>query len=527
MGIAILSATIFTGDPQNPWAEAVVTSDNRIKAVGRNEQIKSLCQADTRVLELPGCMITPGVVDAHTHFVSFGLAFGGVNLQNLPSLDACRQIIYNAVESIPPGQWVIGRGWDHHKWPDQREPTVNDLDDITPRNPAMMIRACGHSVWVNSLALSRAHIDLRSPDPDGGRIERFDGGRPNGLIRGARRLIEDHIPPPDPRELKQAALLAQQEAIKAGVTGVHSCEDLQKWDTLAEIEQEGRLKLRVYHLLPGDQIREAAERGITPGYGNERLWFGHVKLFADGSLGSGTALLHDPYCNQPSECGLAFSSAEDLQNKAWLAYQHGWDVAIHAIGDKAVTRALEAIAAARAKLPHQHHRDRIEHVQLIRPQDLALFYNQAVIASVQPVFVPTDWTAADMKWGTGRCATAYAWKTLLEAGIDLQFGSDTPVESINPLYGLHAAVTRRDLNGNPRGGWCPDQKLTLEQSLSGYTRTAAWTSRREEHLGKLAPGMWADLSVFDRDLSRLPPDEWLQAKVELTIIGGEIVYRKS
>jgi len=526
MNHVILSAAIFTGDPHNPWAEAIAIEGNHIKAVGRNVDILPLCGQKTRVEELPGRMITPGFVDAHTHFLSTGLAFQWINLDNLPSLEACRERIRLTVESTPSEQWIIGRGWDHHKWEDQREPTIKDLDDITPRNPAIMIRSCGHSDWVNSLALSRAHIDRRSPDPDGGKIERFGGGEPNGLIREARWLITDHIPPPGMEERKRAALLVQQEAVKVGITGVHSCEDLQKWEALAKLDEEGKLKLRVYHLLPGEQIQEAVERRIIPGYGSERLWFGHVKLFADGSLGSGTALMHEPYCDNPSACGIAFLSPEVLQNSVRLAYQHGWDVAIHAIGDKAVTNALEAVAASRAEFGN-HHRDRIEHVQLFRLPDLTLFQDLAVVASVQPVFVPTDWAAAEMKWGPGRCETAYAWKTLLEAGIALQFGSDTPVESMNPLYGLHAAVTRRDLKGRPEDGWCPNQKLTLEQCLAGYTRTAAWTSRREQQLGKLAAGMWADLTIFDRDLTRLPPDEWLEAEVEMTIIGGEIVYRKS
>ena len=524
MDLAILSSRIFTGDPKAPWAEAVAVRENRIAAVGSNDKVKEVCGKRARILELPGRLVTPGFVDAHAHFVSFGLGFQMVDLQNLTSLAACRERIQEAVASFPPGQWVIGRGWDHNKWEGNREPTRRDLDDITPHNPVMMVRVCTHSIWVNTLALEAAHIDGNTPEPEGGRIERFpDSGNPTGLIREARELIEDHIPEPSLEERKAAALLAQETALRVGVTGLHSCEGLREWEALSELDREEKLKLRIYHMLQPEDLEEAITRDIQPGYGSERLWFGHIKLFADGSLGSGTALMHEPYSDDPSQHGIPFLSPEELKVNIRKAYQCGWDVAVHAIGDKAVTNALEAIQASRAEHPGSR-RDRIEHVQLFRPQDLSLFQELGVVASVQPVFVPTDWATADCKWGAHRCRNAYAWRSLLEAQIPLQFGSDTPVESINPLFGLHASVTRQDLRGNPTGGWCPGQRLTLEEAIAGYTHVAAWTSRRQDHLGKLAPGKWADLTVFDRDLTRLSPDEWLEAKVELTIVNGEIVY---
>ncbi|UCF90019.1 MAG: amidohydrolase [Desulfobacterales bacterium] len=527
MDLALLSARIFTGDPRHPWAEALAVRDNQIIAVGRNEEIRQACRRDTHLLELPGRLVTPGLVDAHMHFMSLGWASQMVNLQNLTSLEACREKIRQAAAGCPPGQWIIGRGWDHHKWQDKREPTFKDLDDLTPDHPAMMIRACGHSIWVNSRALALAHIDRRTPEPEGGKIERFPAsGDPTGLIREARWLVEDHIPAPSPDERQEAGLRAQAAALRVGVTGVHSCEGLQEWEALSALDRQGKLKLRVYHLLPTDKLEEATQRGIRPGFGSRHLWFGHVKLFADGSLGSGTALLHEPYADDASQRGIPFLAPEVLQERIEAAYRQGWDVAIHAIGDKAVTHALEKIAAARARYPGPR-RDRIEHVQLFRPQDLSLFRDLGAVASVQPVFVPTDWATADVRWGQPRCGCAYAWKTLLEARIPLQFGSDAPVESINPLYGLHAAVTRQDRQGNPAGGWCPNQKLTLPDALAGYTRRAAWTARREDHLGSVAKRKWADLTVFAQDLTRLAPEDWLQTEVEMTMVDGKIVYQRS
>jgi predicted amidohydrolase YtcJ len=300
---------------------------------------------------------------------------------------------------------------------------------------------------------------------------------------------------------------------------------LTEWEALAALEAEGKLKLRVYHLLPPDDLEAAVARGITAGNGSPRLWFNHVKLFADGSLGAGTALMHEPYTDDPAECGIACLDRDGLEDKIRLAYSHGCDVAIHAIGDLALTNALESIAAARKHYPDGH-RDRVEHVQIFRPRDLSLFHDLAVVASVQPGFLGTDWAPADKRWGPQRCRNAYAWKSLLQANLRVQFGSDAPVESINPIYGIHAAVARQDAGGQPDGGWFPEQKLSLAETIEGFTSVAAWNARREGQLGSIAPGKWADLTVFEKDLFKLSPQEWLSVKTAMTVVHGEVVYRK-
>jgi predicted amidohydrolase YtcJ len=525
MDIAILSSRIFTGKPDQPWAEALKITDERITHVGSNAEIKAECGQSTEVLELPGKLVTPGLVDAHCHFISLGRAFQMVNLRDASSLAEVRERIQKAIQSRKPGEWIAGRGWNHHQWSDGREPTRQDLDDIAPDNPAIMVRACGHSIWVNTAALERAAITRDTPDPYGGQIDKDpDSGEPTGLLREANDLIVKHIPLPDLEQRKQMALAAQEHALRCGITSVHTCETLTEWEALAALDAEGKLKLRVYHLLPPDDLDEAAARGIEPGNGSSRLWFNHVKLFADGSLGSGTALMHEPYTDDPAECGIACLEREDLEEKIRLAYSRGCDVAIHAIGDLALTNALESIAAARKQYPGEH-RDRIEHVQIYRPQDLSLFRDLDVVASVQPVFLGTDWSPADKRWGSERCHHAYAWKSLLEAKLRVQFGSDSPVESINPLYGIHAAVTRQDPNRQPAGGWFPDQKLSLEESIEGFTAVAAWNSRREDQLGSIAPGKWADLTIFEQDLFNLPPEEWRSIKTAMTLVHGEVVYK--
>ncbi len=526
MELAIFSSRIYTGNPAQPWAEALKITDEQITHVGSNAEVKDACGNRTEKLELPGMLVTPGLVDAHCHFVSLGRAFKMVNLRDASSLAEVRERIQKAAASPKPGDWIVGRGWNHHQWRDGREPTRQDLDDITPDNPAMMVRACGHSIWVNTAALQRAAITRDTPDPYGGQIDKDPAsGEPTGLLREANDLIVKHIPLPDLEQRKQMALAAQEHALRCGITGVHTCETLTEWEALAALEAEGKLKLRVYHLLPPDDLDQAAARGIKPGHGSSRLWFNHVKLFADGSLGSGTALMHEPYADDPAECGIACLEKDVLQEKIRLAYSRGCDVAIHAIGDLALTNALESIAAARKDYPGEH-RDRVEHVQLYRPQDLSLFHELDLVASVQPVFLGTDWAPADNRWGPQRCRYAYAWKSLLQAGLRVQFGSDTPVESITPLYGIHAAVTRQDPSGQPNGGWFPDQKLSLDESIKGFTAVAAWNTRRENQLGSIAPGKWADLTILEQDLFNLPAEEWRAVKTAMTVVHGEVVYRK-
>ena len=526
MEAVILSTRIFTGDPARPWAEALCIKDDRVLTVGSNEEVRRAGSRHTQVFELPGRLVTPGIVDAHLHFVNFGLSLRRVDLRDLPSIEACRQRVREATAHRNPGEWIIGRGWSEHAWKEQREPTARDLDDITPHHPVLLVRHCGHTVWVNSLAMAKARIGKDTPDAPGARIERdAHTGEPTGLLREYRGIIEKEIPPPTLDERKQAALLAQQEALRFGVTGVHSCETLREWEALAALEEEEKLKVRVHHLLPPEELEQARYRGIELGRGSERLWFGQMKIFADGSLGSGTALLHEPYTDNPSQRGIACLTPKELQERIELAYQTGGDVGVHAIGDQAVTNVLQAIADARKRHPGPR-RDRIEHVQLFHPDDLPHFRDLGVVASVQPVHLLTDMPVAERKWGMDRCRFSYAWKSMLKAGIPLQFGSDAPVESINPLLSLHAALTRQSLSGQPRDGWFPGERLTLEEIIHGFTAVPAWVSRREHSLGTLAPGKKADLVVFAQDLFQLPPDRLASVEVEMTMVNGEVVYRQ-
>jgi predicted amidohydrolase YtcJ len=525
MALALLSTKVFTGNPVRPWAEAVGIENGRIVAVGSNAEVTAAIAGQVETVTLPGRLVTPGLVDGHCHFLNYGLYLRRVDLRDLPSLAACRERIREAVRSRAPGEWIVGRGWNHHYWEEQREPHRGDMDDIAPENPIMMVRACGHSQWLNSRALEAAKITRATPDPAGGRIDRDPAtGEPTGMLRELRTFVERAIPAPSLEERRKAALLAQQRALRLGITGAHTCERYQQWEAFDALDREGALKVRIYHLLWPEDLDEAAANGVRPGCGSDRLWAGHMKLYADGSLGAGTALLHEPYTDEPGNSGLEVLSLRLLQEKIELAYRRGYDVGIHAIGDKAVTHCLLAIAAAREAHPGPR-RDRIEHVQTYRPEDLTRFRELGIVASVQPCFVSTDWCVAEKRWGAARCRTGYAWRSLKDAGIPLLFGSDAPVEPMDPMLGLQAAVTRQTPDGNPPGGWHPEQRLSLEEGLQGFTAAPAWVSRREDRSGSIRVGHWADLTVFARDLFTTPPAEWTSVPVEMTVVNGEVLFQ--
>ena len=518
---AIVSSRIYTGVKGAPFAEALLMEDGRISAVGTSKEIMALVTPDTRITALSGHLVTPGLVDAHCHLASYGITLTQVNLVGLPSLEACRTAIKSAVAKAEPGSWVLGRGWNHHFWTEQREPTKADLDDISPDHPVVMTRACGHMIWVNNRALALSGVTRETLAPSGGQIDRDAQGDATGILRECLEIIRDHIPPISRADKKLAILEAQKRTVAFGITGIHSCESLDDYLALAELEKEGQLKLRVCHLLPPEDLDQADALGIVPGSGSDHLWHTHVKLFMDGSLGAETAWMLEPYEDAPDNCGLACLTEETLLEQVRAAYKTGRSVAIHAIGDRAVAASLDGFAAVRKEIPGER-RDRVEHVQRVTDEDLQRFVTLDVTASVQPGFLPTDWLTAQTKWGLDRCRSAYVWKRIQDKGIPMQFGSDVPVESNDPMIGIRAAMFRTDKNQAPEGGWFPEQCLTFWEAIDGYTRTAAWTAGVEAQSGTIEPGKWADLTVFDRDFIE-PETAVLNAKVARTLVGGEEV----
>jgi hypothetical protein len=525
MELALINTKVFTGRPDRPYVEAVLIRDGLIAATGATAEVRQAAAPGAETIDLSGRLVTPGLVDGHLHFLMFGRGLSQVDLRDLTSVAACREKVAAAVAEAKPGEWIIGLGWNHHLWCDGRGPSAGDLDDLTPNNPVLLYRMCGHSIWVNSAAMALAGVDAGTCNPAGTELVKDAQGCPTGWIKEWDQVIERCVPPSTMEDRMKWAEAAQDYAFRRGVTGVHSLESLADFQALAAMDQAGRLKIRVHHSLPPQELDTAFAQDIRPGTGSDRLWFQQLKLFTDGSLGSGTALLHEEYSDEPGQCGLEYTSPEDLVRHIEAAYEKGLDVAIHAIGDRALTNALDALTKARAGYPGDH-RDRIEHVQLYRTEDLGRMKELDLIASVQPVHVMSDWDVAGRRWGAERVPRAYAYRSLLEAGLHVQFGSDTPVEPINPILGLMAAVTRQDMAGRPAGGWLPEQRFSLEEALTAFTRGPAYGARREEVLGTVEPGKWADLTVLDRDLFGLDPAKWAQVEVELTIVNGEVVYRK-
>lgn len=390
-----------------------------------------------------------------------------------------------------------------------------------------MTRICTHCIWVNSKALEIAGITSNTPDPAGGKIEREDStGAPSGIIKEAAYIIEEHIPSPGAEASKKAFLRSQELFLQNGITAVHNCETLADYQTIASLEKEGNLNLRVYHLLPPEDLMPFDEWNTNQKHESKMLWHGHTKIFADGSLGACSAYMHEPYMNSDNNCGIACLTLEEMTKHVMEAYLCKRSVAVHAIGDRSLTLTLDAIESARSKIPGNR-KDRIEHVQLFKPSDLDRMKVLNITVSNQPVAIASDWSVAKRLWGIERCENAYAWKSILDAGVKMIFGSDAPIEPVNPLLGIQAAVTRKDWDGCPVGGWFPEQSLTFEESLKGYFQHAAVISGIFDDSGQITAGKNADLTVFDRDLSQMDADRIKDAQVEMTMVNGKIVYQKN
>jgi hypothetical protein len=420
---------------------------------------------------------------------------------------------------------VQGRGWDRNRW--GRLPTRTELDTAVGARSAALSSHDGHALWLNSAALAVAAITRNTPDPAGGVIERAEDGEPSGvLFENAQDLVRPHIPKPGDRELREAIQKALHLAAAAGLTGIHNLEDARTRRAFMALEASGELSLRVYHGVPRGELNEARERGLSTGGGSDWLRVGPVKLFADGALGSRTAWLLAPYVGRDDDgyCGVATLSAEELEHDLRTAADAGLDVAVHAIGDAAVRRVLDVFEQTRDAYPPLRQRLlRIEHAQLVDPQDVPRFAGLGVIASMQPIHATADWQAADQHWGE-RARHAYAWRDLLQARAALAFGTDAPVEHLEPLHSLYAATTRRDPSGEPAVGWYPRQRLSLEEAVLAYTRGSALAERAAGRRGSLSAGMDADLVVLKPDPFELPPEALRETRVVATIVGGRITF---
>lgn len=522
--------TVHTMDPAMPVAQAVAIAGERILAVGNDDEILALADARTRRVDLGGRSLLPGFEDAHLHFCSHGLVLQQVNLAGTRSLSEALALIGDYAATLPEEGWVRGRGWNHNLWPTPHQPTRHDLDQVIGGRPAALSSKDGHSLWVSSAALRLAGVSGNTPDPPGGQILREASGEPSGILtEKAQGLIERCVPDPGPQAMEEAARAALADAARLGVTAIHNCEGAAAFHALRRLQEQGELTARVWQMIPLKLIDEALALGLRSGVGDQWLRLGHVKMFADGALGSGTAEMLAPYEDWPDRLGVAATSSDEL----WAALEAGLPAglapAIHAIGDGANRRVLDLYERAQqegllAHLPAGL-RPRIEHVQLLAPEDIVRLAELGVVASMQPIHATQDMEMADQHWGA-RSRWSYAWRSVLGAGALLAFGTDCPVEALDPLPGLYAAVTRQRADGTPEGGWYPEERLTLDQALYAYTMGSARACGQSGTRGSLTPGKLADMVVLSRDIHAQPPAALLETQIDTTIVGGKVRFER-
>ncbi|HUQ17029.1 MAG TPA: amidohydrolase [Candidatus Saccharimonadales bacterium] len=502
---------IHVGDGTS--AEALLMADGRVSAVGRLAELRRR-SAGAEPVDLAGGLMTAGWIDTHVHFMWWAIQMGQIDLRDAPTVDAALAAIEIQARGLPAGAWLQGGRFDKNRW--GRWPTATELDRVTPGRPAALRSRDGHSRWLNTAALQAAGIDAATSGPAGGAIERDLRGRATGILKeNANWLVDAVVPSPDDDDAYAAIARGQLEAHRRGIVGIEDLESSAAFRAFGRHHERGDLALRVAMGIPYGALDAAIALGVRTGLGDQWLRVGHLKIFSDGALGSQTAALEEPYAGS-TDRGLLTIDPSVLGPAVERAAAAGIAVAIHAIGDRAVRVALDAIEPTRST--HPELRQRIEHVQLVRSADLPRFGRLGIIPSMQPIHATSDRDLVDRYWGPERARRAYPWRALASAGATLAFGSDAPVEPIDPLLGIHAAVDRRRPADPDR--WQPQEALTLDAAIAGYTSGAAYATGREREAGTLAVGMRADATVVDRDLAALPPGEWAGAKVRATIVDG-------
>lgn len=525
--LLLYHAVIHTLHPSQSVTSAVAIDHGRVIAIGSDSELITEFGSRAECLDMQGRTILPGLTDAHLHLEHYALGLQRIDCETDSRAECIRRVAVRA-ENVPPGDWIRGHGWNQNTWPEGFG-SAADLDAVTPRHPVYLTAKSLHAAWANSAALRLAGIDSHTPDPEGGQIARDARGVPTGiLLESAMSLVDRVLPAPDAAGVAQAIRLAQPRLWQAGLTGVHDYDGARCFSALQLLEQESELHLRVVKSIPLDNLERALQLGLRSGFGSDQLRIGSVKLFADGALGPQTAAMLQPYEGSLANTGMLLLDSEQIYEAGRQAASGGLSLAIHAIGDRANHEVLNAYAHLRQfereqQLPPLRHR--IEHVQVLHPQDLLRLSHLSVIASVQPIHATSDMYIADRFWGA-RSAGAYPFFSLLESGAILAFGSDAPVESPNPFLGIHAAVTRRRPDGSPGSdGWYPEQRLTFAAALTGYTTGPAYAAGWEKQLGRIAPGFYADLIVLPKSPFDIPPQELHRVSPMATMVAGEWVWK--
>lgn len=551
--LVLLGGRVSTFDPTRPACSAVACREGRILAVGSDREVAALAGSRSRVLHLAGSRVTPGFVDSHMHLSWLGLGLGYIDLVGARSVDVLKDLVRSRAARQQAGTWVLGRGWDQELL--GVLPSRHHLDAAAPEHPVLLTRVCGHVAVASSRALQAAGVSRETPDPAGGVIDRDDGGEPTGVLReDAVDLVRARVPAPGVEELAQALLAGARHAVATGITSVHSNDGdfghgLDFVPAAYRRAFELGMRLRVWWDFPADLLGQVRERGWKSGQGDEWFRVGAAKFFADGSLGGGTAALSEPYADNPRSRGILTVDPADLARAVAQARDGAIQVAIHAIGDRAIEVALDALEGTGHRQAHGGHgrdgmgqhdagmgprragagasaRPRLVHCQVMRADLFPRMKACGAVADLQPRFVSSDQRFAGKRLGPARAPLSYAWRSFLDHGIPAAFGSDCPVEPIAPMLGVYAAVTRCDTEGEPPGGWYPVQRLTVEEAIRGFTVGAAWAVGEEGEKGTIAPGKLADLVVWDADPFTIDPMELKDVRPLLVVVGGEVACER-
>jgi predicted amidohydrolase YtcJ len=524
--LAVTDARIWTGDSEQPWAEAMAVNGERILAVGNNGDIAPLIGESTIVID-GGALIVPGFIDTHVHFLDGGEALESVQLRDVTSRQLFRRRFADYVETIEPGEWILGGTWDHEAWGGEL-PTREWIDDLTSENPVWVQRLDGHMALANSLALSLAGVDADSPDVPGGEIVRDEDGRLTGVLKdNAMTPVYSAVPPASEARRDRQLQAALAYLAENGVTTVHDMGNFASVEVFRRAQARDALTVRIYAAVPLAQWQELEADIAASGRGDEWLTTGVLKGFMDGSLGSHTAAMLEPFSDEPGDRGMLINSLDDMRTWVQGADAAGLHVVVHAIGDKAIRDLLDIYLDVVDENGARDRRFRMEHAQHIHPEDLPRFEAQEIIASMQPYHAIDDGRWAERVIGPERAGTTYAFRSLIDSGARLAFGSDWFVAPASPILGIHAAVTRQTLDGAHPGGWVPEQKVTVEEALRAYTVEGAYASYDEDNRGRLQPGMLADFVVLDRDLTAIDAEDIAATQVLRTVVGGRTVYESA
>ena len=528
--LVVTNARIYTVDDARPLAQAMAVRDGRVLFVGSAREARALAGPRTGVLDLGGRTVIPGMTDAHAHLLGLGQLLRSVDLSGTRSYDEVIARVAARAKEVPAGGWIIGRGWDQNDWGDTRFPTHDALSRALPSHPVLLTRVDGHAALANARAMAAAGVTRDTRDPEGGRIERAADGAPAGVfVDNAQALVEKAVPEMTRAETRAAVLAAVKEANRWGLTGLHDAGAVRATiDVYEELAKAGTFDLRTYVMVADDSASLAhyMARGPQSELHGGRLWVRAIKLYSDGALGSRGAALLDPYADDPTNKGLLVSAPAHIQRVAERALAAGFQVNTHAIGDRGNRLVLDAYENALAGSPRADHRYRVEHAQILSPDDVPRFAELGVIPSMQASHQTSDMYWAGARLGTGRLGGAYAWRSLLNSGVVVPNGSDFPVEQVNPLISFHAAVSRQDARDWPAGGWYPEQRMTRDEALKSMTLWPAYAGFQEGVLGSLTPGKHADFVVLDQDIMRVPAELILSTNVLATYLGGKAVYER-